>query len=506
MNRKFQKDSESTSEYILPDYLGDVKKLLLTTARVIPSGQFESEGETECAGIVAYDVVYLDSENKLSAANFTSDYDFNFTKDSESYIDSYVTSQIANYGVRLTGPRRMIAKANVQSEVYLMEKWEPAVSGTAFNLGENPEKTTETVSIESALKGEAVEREYAEEIASLESVSADEIEVISSSAYVRISESVPVEDGVNIKGELIVTAIVRTPDTSVFAIRREIPFDETVSISGVVSDMSAISDVVVSSVSIGINEGENSTELVANVITDISAIAFSNESVELVTDAYLKTKDTIAEYENLNFSSFMASETKSGNVNLKIPISELENKNLKEIIALNQDFRSLSFESDGKTSKFSGEVSFSGVACEISEEGESYICNLKFSVPVDINVNISCQNGEKTKLSAKISPAGCEWDIDGENLNIKLWYTLTYTTTEEENCKYLSSCNVTGDAEYKKSLSCINVYYPDENESLFEIAKKFHTSVKDIAADNMISEAAAQGIPLKAGFKKLIIR
>ncbi len=506
MIRKFQKECESTCEYILPDYLGDVKKLISTTARVVPSGQFEGDGDVECSGIVAYDIVYLDSENKLSAASFSSDYDFSFARDSESYIDSYVTSQLANFGIRLTGPRRMIAKSSISSDVCLMEKWEPKASGSAFSEREEPEKITKTVNIESALKGESIEKEYAEEAASLEGVSADEIEVITSNAYVRISESVPVEDGVNIKGELVVTAIIRTPDTSVFAIRREIPFDETVSINGATPDMSAISDAVVSSVTLGVSESESASQLVANVIMELGAVAFYNESVELISDAYLKSKDTASEYENLNFTSHIAAETKSGSVNLKIPRRELEIGNIKEILSLNQDFKGLALQKDEKTVGFSGNVAFSGAACEISEDGEDYICNLKFTAPVAIDVNISCQIPENSKLTAKILPLGCDWELDAENLSLKLWYSVSYSLGCTESERYLSTCEIASDAEYIKTLSTVTVYFPDKNETLFDVAKKFHTTVKDIAADNMIAEPTALGVPAKTGLKKLIIR
>ncbi len=505
MIRRFQKDCESTCEYILPDYLGDVKKLLMTTAKVAPSGQFESDGELECAGIVAYDIVYLDSENKLSSASFSSDYDFSVSK-GESYLDAYVKSGLANFAVRLTGPRRMIAKANVESDICVMESWEREERGSAFSEEAALEKITRSVNIESALKGASQEREYAEEIASLEGVSADEIEVITSSAYVRISESTPVEDGVNIKGELIVTAIIRTPENSVFAIRREIPFDETVSISGASPDMSAISDALISSVSLGVNEGENASELVANVILDFNSVAFFNESAEVISDAYLKTKDTATEYENLKLSSIVSAETKSESARVKIPLSSIGEENLKEILALNQDFRGLTLKTDESTPYFSGDIAFSGVACEISEDGETNITSLKFSTPISINVNISCQNLEKSKLFAEIAPAGCEWEIDSENLNVTLWYTITYSLSEEESVKCLSSCEAIGDSEYSKKASRISVYYPDENETLFDVAKKFHTSVADIASDNMIAEPTALGIPTKLGLKKLIIR
>ena len=506
MNRKLQKECESSCEYILPDYLGDVKKLISTSAKVVPSGQFEGDGVIDCAGIVAYDVVYLDSENKLSSASFSSDYDFSLGKNDESYKDAYVSSSVGNFTIRLTGPRRMIAKAYVSSSVTLMESFEPSVLGNVFGESEEPEKITESLEIESSLKGESLEREYAEEIASLEGISADEIEVITSSAYVRISESIPVEDGVNIKGELVITAIIRTPDTSVFAIRREIPFDETVSVNGANRDMSAISDAFVSSLSLAINDEEGASQVVANVIMELGSQTYFNESVEIVKDAYLKTKETVAEYKNLDFSKHVTAETKSGSINIKMPLAELDLGSLKEVLSLCQDFRGLTLENDGKNPKFVGEIAFSGVACEILEGEEENITSLKFNVPVSIDVNIGCQIPEKSELYARILPAGVDWELDDENLSIKLWYTVTFSLGEVKDARCLASCDVVGDFEYARTPSKISVYFPSESESLFDIAKKFHTSVKDIAADNMISEPTALGIPSKSGFKKLIIR
>ena len=505
MNRRLQKDCESSCEYILPDYLGDVKKLVSSVARVVPSGQFESDAELECAGIVSYDIVYLDSENKLSTASFSSDYDFSLKK-GEDYLDSYVRSDVSSFAVRVTGPRRMIAKTNVKSDIVLMEKWEMKEEGSAFAERDSLEKITKSVNVESALKGTSGEREYAESLASLEGVSADEIEIITSSAYVRIKESTPVDDGVNIKGELIVNAIIRTPESSVFAIRREIPFDETVTISGASPDASAMSDAIVSSLNLGVNDGENSAQIVANLIVEFSSALFFNESKELTTDAYLKTKETAAEYENIKLSSIADAETKSECVNVKIPLSELSADGIKEILSLNQDFRALTLKTDDGRAHFEGEIAFSGVACEISEDGSDNIAALKFTAPIDINVNISCQNQENGRVFATISPAGCEWEIEGDNLNISVWYTISASSVLEENIRVLSVCEALSDYECERKLSRVSVYYPEDGETLFDVAKKFHTSVAAIASDNMIAEPTALGFPAKTGFKRLIIR
>ena len=44
--------TESQTDYVLPDYLGDVRKILFTEAVLRPSGRFAGGDEVEFSGIV----------------------------------------------------------------------------------------------------------------------------------------------------------------------------------------------------------------------------------------------------------------------------------------------------------------------------------------------------------------------------------------------------------------------------------------------------------------------
>ena len=67
---------------------------------------------------------------------------------------------------------------------------------------------------------------------------------------------------------------------------------------------------------------------------------------------------------------------------------------------------------------------------------------------------------------------------------------------------------LTGENQFKDD-SVVTVYYPDASESLFSIAKRFHTSVVEIAESNSISESVFSSFdaPLGgSGVKKLLIK
>jgi hypothetical protein len=72
--------------------------------------------------------------------------------------------------------------------------------------------------------------------------------------------------------------------------------------------------------------------------------------------------------------------------------------------------------------------------------------------------------------------------------------------------KRLASSEFT-DEVFEKEENAITVYYPTEDETLFDIAKRFHTSPIEIAADNSLTEEVfAEDGEIKNRPRKLIIR
>ena len=88
----------------------------------------------------------------------------------------------------------------------------------------------------------------------------------------------------------------------------------------------------------------------------------------------------------------------------------------------------------------------------------------------------------------------------------KLAMFVTLNANKKQRC--LGASYLDGE-EFRREDSVITVYYPDERESVFDIAKKFHTSVQCIAEDNELSQSvfASPDAPVKPfGYKKLIIK
>lgn len=134
--------TETQTEYTLPDYNPDVRKILYTSAEVQPSGKFVSDGEIEFSGIIVYNLVYSDPENNIFSTSFTSDYDYTVKCNSEVFKDCVADTRVSNYALRLVGPRKVSAKASVSASVRMCESAVSVTSGSAFSFEESPEVLT----------------------------------------------------------------------------------------------------------------------------------------------------------------------------------------------------------------------------------------------------------------------------------------------------------------------------------------------------------------------------
>lgn len=509
MNRIYQKECESSCEYALPDYMGDVKKILSVSASAIPSGKFVSDGAIEFSGIVSYDILYSDAEGKLTKITTSSDYDISQNLDMERYTDSFADCRVVSSSIRLGGPRKMTVRSTLVCNLKISETDEISCDGNAFSEGSALETAARSIKLETMLFGLSPEREYAEEAEKLASVSPDDIEIIGTSGAVRVTESIPTENGVTVRGELIITSIIRTEEQPPFAIKKTVPFDETINIEGLTGDMQVMADGYFTSVTSGVAEEADGSVVTVNAICEFVCTVAANSDVSVTTDAYLRDRDTEGEYEDYAYSEFIAMANRDESFSADVLRSDIGCESIREILVLSGDVRSVDKKiADGKL-VICGDVAISGVACEINEDDFPSYVPVKFTLPFQFNVNVGCQIPENASVECKISCVDVESMLDAEKLGVKCVLKIGYRISNPSSVRRLKACNTIGDTEYSNSISCITVYYPEENETLFEIAKKFHTTSAKIAGDNNLSEPAVMTPDAPgslAGVKKLIIR
>ena len=499
--------TESAAEYSLPDYLGDVRKILYTSAVARPAGKFAGGEDIEHSGIVEYEVVYLDAENNISSVEFTSDYDYAVKYCADKYKSAISDTRVHNYVIRLVGPRKISAKVTLVGCVRICERDSVSVSGTAFEEGRAVEALTESVRIRRCGESGVIEREYAEMVCRLDGAIADEVSVVHSRVDVD-AESVEAHDGyVGIKGKIKLCAVVKNGESPAYLSEKSVAFEESIPFGELDEEMRLFPSIAVVSRKAAVNPDENGCEVVLSGIVEFAVRQEGNSSLEVVRDAYLCDCNTENTYDNFGYTELVGAMSKRVVHQAEIARSEIDAGDMREIIFITATPKIESVTVEGCGVHIKGEMKYSGVASEVKDGGDMSYTMIKFSTSIDENVNLDCQNDEKMQFETDAVVHDVDATLDANKLYVSTSMDFTIILSADKEVSILSSAQALDDEPAGSVGSCISVYYPTESDTLFSVAKRFHTTVAKLCDDNSLSvETAATNSSEKLrGIKKLLI-
>ena len=498
---------ESVGEYSLPDYNGDVKKVLLVKTQVYPSGKFVGDDLLEFSGSVGYEVVYVDGENNVTHAEFSTDYEAAVKINSDNYVDSDVNTAVSSYNMRLVGPRKFSVKCSLDSDVRISERREHGIEGDAF-MEYEPEYLSATAKVYTSMFASGETRDINEEMLTLDGAIADEVEIMFCDVHPDLAISDKTDSAVTLKGNLKAELLYKNSDNNLKMIEKDIPYSEEVILDSAdeFENLEFRIDIVNKKTTVLPNENGVSLNLSASIIPKISAK--KNASVDLVTDMYLKERGTDNEYSDFGYTEYVCTENCRGEVVAKCLLSELDAEGVSDIVCTDATLRSESCEITDNGVKICGEIKFSAVACQVLDDVERMYIPVKFSAPYEQYVNVSCQMQENMRANHSLCVENVNMTID-DNSILATGDILASVSILSDRRKHCLSASYITDDEYCTDESVVTVYYPDASESLFDIAKKFHTSVGSIAENNRLTEAvfASSSKPLiSSGVSKLLIK
>ncbi len=503
--RRAEVYSDSTAEFVLPDYNGDIRKLLLCDAQLHPSGKFFGDGEVELAGIIVYNIVYADPEGNLDSTSFTSDYEYKLKCSQESYVDSVADTRVSNVALRLVGPRKISVKASVVGSVTVIEEASVSVDATLTGEDMSPEAAKKTLEVRNTELSESVEREYAETLVSLDGAIADEVRVLYSGADFELTDTSFADGSLTVSGKLKLFAIVKTEGEGVSVYERDIEVEQELPFDEASPEMTFIPSVSVVSLKDSVNATETGSDIVLSAIVEYSAVAEGNNSLDVVSDAYMKECVCESTYDDFRYTRFVGDVSLSENAEGNISRSELDVESVRDVLLMSARVKLDSTVISDNVATLSGEIKYSGIVTSVDGDGREIYIPVKFSSEFNKNVNLNCQKCEKIRVEPKITLSNVKGYVDAERVYGNAKMNITMTLLSDESERVLSTFNVRSDLPFEKRGSKISVYYPEPCETLFSVAKKYHTSAEKIALDNSLVESVATASDAHISAKKLII-
>ena len=478
---------ESVGEYSLPDYNGDVKKVLAVKTKIFPSGKFVGEESLEFSGSVVYDVVYVDAEGAITHAEFTTDYDAAIRINAESYVDSDVSTSVASCNVRLVGPRKFSVKCVLDSDVAISEKRVHRINGDAF-MEYEPEYLSRTARVLAMTFGTSEPRDIDEEMVSLDGAIADEVQILLVDAAASVDTLDKTDRGVTVKGDIRIDMLYRNGDNAAVHTVRTIPYSDTVDMSDAADFEHLSPRVEMVNLKGVLTPTDDGVRLSATATAVAKISATRNSSLALVSDAYLKERGTENEYADFNYTEHVCAESCEIRVDASVGLSEVDAEGVEEIVYADAVARIDSCEAHGSSAKIKGEVRFSGIAYHTNEDNFTNYLPVKFSALFEENVNLGCQITDDMHIDCHINVEDAVMKIDANRIDASATLCVSVSVNANKRSRCLGASYIT-DEEYTKDACVVTVYYPDSSESLFGIAKKFHTSIRSIAESNHLTEA-----------------
>ena len=498
--------AESTGDYTLPDYNTDVRRVLETKVEVVDSGCFVNGDDVDISGAVNYEVLYLDRDNELASCSFTTDFDTSVKCNGENMTGCLARCRVDGYSVRLVGPRRFSVKAQIATEVSFGERCSLTVGGSAFEYGD-PEVKSRNVSVATAVFATPMEREYSEALATLDGVIADDVTVLYSDCLPDVSATVT-DGGCELVGKLHLRALIKKEEEVPTLLTLDLPVRESVEMEGVGPDMQLTASTEVSAIRISTEATEDGVTLLAKPVVEYSVSGIKNEVIPVILDAYLTDRDVENTYTAFSELEYLGGGKIEEEITFTPTFSDMSVEPLREILFTGAKVRIGEATPVAGGVKIKGTIRFSGVACQINEDGTPGFVGIKYDAPFEKNVNYTCHIPASARVICHggVTSAVGIATASGAELCARVLVDISVFNSNTLSCL---STSVAGEERYENEGVTITVYYPTEGETLYDVGRKFHSRPLDIAADNSLAEAvfADGGGDLKChGVKRLIIR
>ena len=481
------KHTDISEEFILPDYLPDIKRIIRVDCIPKIDGKFVSSGKVDYEGDVSCHILFCDEGNHLKTVTFT--LSFSDGVDLPEIKDECVANLIPSpesVSCKMLNPRRIAIRMRLDTSVTIWchKSFSPELIGNIPPSGmEKSELELEVMDLicagESGLNASAdIEADGA-----LPQIG----EIISCTADISFYECKPSEEKVLCRGDASVTVFYSSPgdDGEQYTVLfRKFPIAQVVSAEGVNESYSCMSRGNVDNIKFSIAEngfGENRI-----IELDITYRVYLNcvgrKTVTVTKDLYAAGKNVKTECENQVFCKLSKLYSTSFGANLVLKKEELNLTAAENVFALSSvpKITSVELSPDKTRVNVTGYSQTSAII-----KTEDGLITHEYEVPFKLELEAQGVHGNFI-YNYDIVCMSAKGRFDSENFYTELDMQLNLMLLETTEIEVLKKAEIT-DCNENAELPQMRFYYPSDDETLWEIGKVFGVSQKDLIEKNAIS-------------------
>ncbi len=473
-------------DLIVPDVNPDIKQVLQKESKIILEEVNVTDGRVNYNGKIEVQILYISkgSETNIYSMQTTLPIeDFVMINDAKENMDANVALTIQYVEYKVLNDRKLGIKGVVNVEVNPINKTNYDVVKAIENIPENQiKKRTLEINKNIATK---LDRILIKDELVINSSSSNIKNLLQTTAKINNKE-VRVSNGkVTVRGDLVANVIYKgeNSDSIVETVTKEIGFNGNINIDNATDAMYGKADLIVTDCYTQIRPDEDGEDRVIEIEVSIGVVAKveNQEKMEILEDGYCINKELVMETEKIKYP--------------KVVCRNKNQSTIKEVIEIEEDALQV-FRVTGNSVIDDIEIIDDRVIVEgIVNINILYIAE-NDSMPVSSYSDVlpfkQVIEGRGIKKGVDVKVVGDVEHIGFNMLNNKEVELRILMDLQLEAIK-IEEANVIVNVEEKElekeklnSIASITVYIVQKNDTLWNIAKNYNTSIEDLIEINEI--------------------
>lgn len=481
---------EASGDYTLPDYQPEIRKILHIRAVALPAGHYLNGGKAEFAGTVSHTVLYADAEGALAAVTLDSDYDFSLPLPEEAEYTATADSMVESTSCRLSGPRKLTLRTRVRNLVHLFceEEVSPVIRGMGSESDlASLEKLTERRETMTMACGSSGAFTLTSTVR-LDGP-ATGTEAVWAGGNLLVSECRAQEGGCLCRGHAWVRCLLREAEGTPYAVREKIPFEQFVPIAGASERAACIGygRLLAAEVELLPGEGESGGSLTFTVSAEVDACATGTQSCQAVSDLYSTDYEMTCHYRPLTVTRSLGAVMGNYTVSGSRSRTECEAENAATVVDTDGRLEIHSVTVERGRAVVSGRL-LSTVIFTAAEEGRTPLQAAEVPVPFRIETELRPAPGTTPRFDCHGELISARARIEPNALAVDAELAFTLSAYEDETRRVLAEAEPDRSVPVEHRGNRLFVVYPQEEDTLFSLAARYHKSRAAIAAQNGLGE------------------
>lgn len=477
--------NEVSEEFDLPDYIPEVRRVISVKASVLPESRYINDkgigSELEYGGTVTYLVIYTDDEDELCSTSLSSEYQCTSqlsVRPETVLIDTVVDTS----SIRVNAPRKITLKSRLKSRILGFNSFDVDEKITPKSISDEMYLQRSSRQI-NAMEINQVGLENLKISDKLDMQSTKIIKPIWCDAILTVSQAKAQANFVSVKGDVTVKCICLTQDGCV-TLEKSMVINEEIENDSVRADDFASVNGRCISLSISNEQNGEDNQLFFDLTYELEGVVSRNRSEQITTDCYSTKYETESSYRTLDCYRVVKSQNSSFTVSESLKRKDSKIKEIIDILATSVCEKT---EIKGQKASVYGKALITVIGtCEAKENGKmEYACE-EYELPFKYDTDFT---GADLTVRNNFALGKVNARQDAERIFVSCEVYLAQDVIEKTKCQALDTAVINKDKEYKCDDFCVRAYFPKDNDTLWEIAKKYHTTVNNVMEQNDIDVA-----------------